>query len=307
MIVLRRGHLTSQGVDGAPGFAATPHPAQESLGHANSDLDGPSIPPPATHKQKHLNLTGPNLATYPRALLAHHWHPTPPNTLTHLLRSSGRTFRSLALDRKLGGSCGITGLGNTVGDNDKDMRNAGGKEEEEDVLKQRRQDRRGDNYTGAGRIQEVKLRDISETGVLLIHFQGAFKLSLKSETYHKVNNEAQVKRGQKSINQWLKPTTLGRIKPQAQSDNPSETRNHTVHEVDPITIQAQAHLDPSGRLPARVTFVIQDISGVDTFTSSGCNPFGVVLLGGAARFSDSISDNPTPQPNQPDQFDPSKT
>ncbi|KAH9050830.1 hypothetical protein EDB87DRAFT_1583083 [Lactarius vividus] len=153
------------------------------------------------------------------------------------------------------------------GDNGKEMRNAGGKEEEEDVLK----------------IQEVKLRDISETGVLLIHFQGAFKLSLKSETYHRVNNEAKVKRGQKSINQWLKHTTPGRVKPQAQSDNPSETRNPTVHEADPITIQAQAHLDPSGRLPARVTFVIQDVSGVDTFTSGGCNPFCTVLLGGAAR------------------------
>ncbi|KAH9052297.1 hypothetical protein EDB87DRAFT_1835907 [Lactarius vividus] len=56
--------------------------------HANSDLNGLSIPPPATHKQKHLNLTGPNLATYPRALLAHHWHPTPPNTLTHPTPSS---------------------------------------------------------------------------------------------------------------------------------------------------------------------------------------------------------------------------
>ncbi|KAH9051235.1 hypothetical protein EDB87DRAFT_1695569 [Lactarius vividus] len=98
-----------------------------------------------------------------------------------------------------------------------------------------------------------------------------------------INNEAKVKRGQKSINQWLKHTTPGRIKPQAQSDNPSETRNHTVHEAGPITIQAQAHLDPSGRLPAWVTFVMQDVSGVDTLTSGGCNPFGAVLLGGAAR------------------------
>ncbi|KAH9052170.1 hypothetical protein EDB87DRAFT_1693007 [Lactarius vividus] len=95
----------------------------------------------------------------------------------NLLRSSGRTFRSSALDGKLGGSCGITvatktsaglsscrileilgfaeffkGLDNAVGDNDKDMRNAGGKKEEEDVLKQRRQDRRGDNYTGVACI-----------------------------------------------------------------------------------------------------------------------------------------------------------
>ncbi|KAH9051104.1 hypothetical protein EDB87DRAFT_1827135 [Lactarius vividus] len=128
---------------------------------------------------------------------------------------------------------GWQGLSDTVGDNGEDMRNTGSKEEEE--------------------IQEVKLRDISETGVLLIHFQGAFKLSLESETYHKVNNEAKVKRGQKSINWWLKHTTPGRIKPQAQSDNPSETRNHTVHEADPITIQAQAHLDPSGASLDRVT------------------------------------------------------
>ncbi|KAH9051846.1 hypothetical protein EDB87DRAFT_1729433 [Lactarius vividus] len=170
--------------------------------------------------------------------------------------------------RETWGSCGITVATKTsAGDNGKEMRNASGEEEEED----------------AGRIQEVKLRDISETGVLLIHFQGVFKLSLESETYHKVNNEAKVKRGRESINQWLKHTTPGRIKPQAQSDNPSETRNHTVHEADPITIQAQAHLDPSGHLPAWVTFVMQDVSGVDAFASSGCNPFGAVLLGGAAR------------------------
>ncbi|KAH9054723.1 hypothetical protein EDB87DRAFT_1825051 [Lactarius vividus] len=184
-----------------------------------------------------------------------------------LSEGGGRTFRSSALDGKLGGSCGITvatktsaGLDNTVGDNGKDMRNAGGEEEEENVLKQRRQDRRGDNYTGVA---------------LKHHESGAYS--------HRVNNEAKVKRGQKFINQWLKHTTPGRIKPQAQSDNPSETRNHTVHEADPITIQAQAHLDPSGRLPARVPFVMQDISGVDTFTSGGCNPFCAILLGGAAR------------------------
>ncbi|KAH9051667.1 hypothetical protein EDB87DRAFT_1826679 [Lactarius vividus] len=153
-----------------------------------------------------------------------------------LLRSSGRTFRSAALDGKLGV---LAGLDNTIGDNDEDMRNASGKEEEEDVLKQRRQNRRGDNYTGVACIC---------FGLL-----GAFKLSLKSETYHKVNNEAKVKRGQKSINQWLKHTTPGRIKPQAQSDNPSETRDHTVHEADPITIQAQAHLDPSGASLDQVT------------------------------------------------------
>ncbi|KAH9057163.1 hypothetical protein EDB87DRAFT_1578916 [Lactarius vividus] len=70
---------------------------------------------------------------------------------------------------------------------------------------------------------------------------------------HKVNNEAKVKRGQKSINQWLKRTVAGRIKPQAQSNDPSETRNHTVHEADPITIQAQAHLDPSGTSLDQVT------------------------------------------------------
>ncbi|KAH9051809.1 hypothetical protein EDB87DRAFT_1582129 [Lactarius vividus] len=191
----------------------------------------------------------------------------------HDMQSSGVTLQRAYLPefgtrRETWGSCGITVATKTsTGDNGKDMRNASGKEEEEN----------------AGRIQEVKLRDISETGVLLIHFQGAFKLSLESETYHKVNNEAKVKRGQKSINQWLKHTTPGRIKPQAQSDNPSETRNHTVHEADPITIQAQAHLDPSGRLPARVTLVIQDITGVDTLASGGCNPFGAVLLGGAAR------------------------
>ncbi|KAH9052598.1 hypothetical protein EDB87DRAFT_1581668 [Lactarius vividus] len=106
--------------------------------------------------------------------------------MTHyLLRSSRRTFRSLATRQELGGSCGITVATKTsTGSGDKDMRNVSGKEEEEDVLKQERQDRGEKGIQGqpAGNLQEVKLRDISETGVLLIHIQGAFKLSLKSET-----------------------------------------------------------------------------------------------------------------------------
>ncbi|KAH9052747.1 hypothetical protein EDB87DRAFT_1581458 [Lactarius vividus] len=189
----------------------------------------------------------------------------------------------LVVVSKVGAEQQDHGLGDAIGDGDKDMCNTSGKEEEDNMLKQRRQDWRGEwSFQAQPGVQNLVRIVQSETKE---HELGAYS--------HKVNNEAKVKWGQKSINQWLKHTVNGCIKPQAQSNNPSENRNHTVHEADSITIQAQAHLDPSGAsldqvtcqgcLPAQVTLIIQDSCGVDAFSSGSCSPFTAVQLSGAAR------------------------
>ncbi|KAH9050802.1 hypothetical protein EDB87DRAFT_1583126 [Lactarius vividus] len=176
-------------------------------------------------------------------------------TVLLVLRSSRCTFRSLTTRQETWGSCGIMvatktstglssglileilgfaeffkGLHNTVGDGDKDMCNACGKEEEEYVLKQRRQDQRGDIYRGYLYLLQSTLKQ---------HESGAYN--------HKVNNEAKVKRGQKSINQWLKHTVVGRIKPQARS-----IRNQKIG-----TIQSMRQIQSRSRHKLIWTLLVQ--------------------------------------------------